>query len=249
MAIPPPCTSPANSETANRASTTSSPIHGQQPRTVYVAGSVKRWRDSERPSVVKHVFLRSRQSLEIHRPTGLNSCSDQQNRAICQQGYNFYARFTSFGSWDPFSNPFVTTTYNKEGEEGAFVTTGNPLEPFDFTNCYFTSACQGLQQSQAPAQPQNNVCTEKILSAVNNQFGTNFTPDNIQGNPFPNGGATNLNILGTGLPAAQFNSIQTGRYPLNWSSYVIGYGATLHITGQGLSIRHQRDSPIAMLVA
>jgi RHS repeat-associated protein len=83
-------------------------------------------------------------------------------------------------------------------------------------------------------QAQNNACTQPILNAVNNQFGTNFTPDNIQGDPFPNGGATNLNILGTGLPAAQFNSIQTGRYPLNWWSYAIGYGPTLHITGQGL---------------
>jgi RHS repeat-associated protein len=91
----------------------------------------------------------------------------------------------------------------------------------------------GASQAQTAAQPQRNVCTEKILSAVNNQFGTSFTPDNVQ-LPFINGQAQNLNILGTGLPAAQFNSIQPGRYPVSPLTYLIGYGPTLHITGQGL---------------
>jgi hypothetical protein len=90
----------------------------------------------------------------------------------------------------------------------------------------------GPQKPQT--QAQNNACTTKILSAVNNQFGTNFTSDNVQGNPFNNGGATNLNILGNGLPAAQFNSIQTGRYPLSPLTYLIGYGPTLHVAGPGI---------------
>jgi hypothetical protein len=77
-----------------------------------------------------------------------------------------------------------------------------------------------------------DACTATILNAVNGQFGTNFTPDNVQGLPFPNGQAINLNILGNGLPSTQFNSIQTGRYPLSWWSYFIGYGPTLHITGE-----------------
>ena len=89
-------------------------------------------------------------------------------------------------------------------------------------------------------QPQVDVCTPTILSAVNGQFGTNATSDNIQGDAFPNGQATNLIIQLNGLPAAQFNSIQTGRYPLNWWSYVIGYGPTLHVTG-----RTQFDPPPA----
>ena len=80
-------------------------------------------------------------------------------------------------------------------------------------------------------QPQIDVCPATILSAVNNQFGTNFTPDDVQ-LQFNNGQATNLNILGTGLPAAQFNSIQTGRYPLSPLTWLIGYGPTLHVTGQ-----------------
>jgi len=78
---------------------------------------------------------------------------------------------------------------------------------------------------------QNDACTQPILSAVNNEFGTNATPDDIQGESFPNGQTTNLNIQLNGISAAQFNSLQTGRYPLNWWTYLIGYGPTLHVTG------------------
>ncbi len=88
------------------------------------------------------------------------------------------------------------------------------------------------QSPGSPQQPQSNVCTEKVLSAVNNQFGTNFTSDNVQGIPFGNGGATNLNILGAAIPPRQFNSIQPGRYPQSPLTWLIGYGPTLHVTGQ-----------------
>lgn len=71
-----------------------------------------------------------------------------------------------------------------------------------------------------------------MLSAVNNQFGTNFTEGDVQGVPFSNGGAINLNILGTGLTATQFNSIQPGRYPTRPLTWLTGYGPTLHVTGQ-----------------
>jgi hypothetical protein len=81
-----------------------------------------------------------------------------------------------------------------------------------------------------PTQPKSP-CTQPILNAVNNQFGTPFNQNDVQGVPFDNGGGTNLNILGTNLPASQFNSLQTGRYPINWYTYLIGYGPTLHITG------------------
>ena len=78
---------------------------------------------------------------------------------------------------------------------------------------------------------RNNPCTQPILDAVNNQFGTNATWNDIQGDPFTNGNATNLNIQLTGLPAGQFNSIQTGRYPANWLTYLSGYGPYVHVTG------------------
>lgn len=83
-----------------------------------------------------------------------------------------------------------------------------------------------------PSQP--STCQQTVLSAVNNQFGTNLTANNVQGNPFSNGGATNINILASDLPAGQFNSIQPGRYPLNPITWLIGYGPTLHVTGQTL---------------
>lgn len=83
-----------------------------------------------------------------------------------------------------------------------------------------------------PNTAQTKVCTEPILSAVNNQFGTNFTPNNVVFPFQPPGGAVNLNIVGGGLPYSLFNAIHTGRYPLNWWSYIAGYGPTLHITGR-----------------
>jgi RHS repeat-associated protein len=75
-----------------------------------------------------------------------------------------------------------------------------------------------------------NACTPKILSAVNNQFGTNFTPDDVT-NIFQQGGGTNLVIVGTGLPAEQFNAIQTGRYTTSWATWLTGYGPNLHVAG------------------
>jgi RHS repeat-associated protein len=81
-------------------------------------------------------------------------------------------------------------------------------------------------------QPQADACAAPILSAVNTQFGTSLTADNNVQLVFNNGQATNLNILGSGLPAAQFNSIQTGRYPLGSLTWLTGYGPTLHITGR-----------------
>jgi hypothetical protein len=89
----------------------------------------------------------------------------------------------------------------------------------------------GLASLAPNTQQPQNPCTSTILSDVNNQFGTNFTPGDVQSTT-DYGQATNLNIVGNGLSASQFNSIQTGRYPLNWWSYMIGYGPTLHVTGQ-----------------
>jgi RHS repeat-associated protein len=86
--------------------------------------------------------------------------------------------------------------------------------------------------NNGPAPQTPSQCTTTILNAVNNQFGTSFTSGDVQGNPFENGGATNINILGTGLPAGQFNSIQPGRYPGSPLTWLIGYGSTLHVTGQ-----------------
>ena len=85
------------------------------------------------------------------------------------------------------------------------------------------------------ASPQN--CQTRILTAVNAQFGTSFTSDSNVGTgpdaPFqystgaPQGGGTlNIDIFpGTG----QGGGISPGRYPVNWWTYIIGVGSTLHI--------------------
>jgi RHS repeat-associated protein len=75
-----------------------------------------------------------------------------------------------------------------------------------------------------------DACTPKILSAVNNQFGTNFTPNDVTDSFYYRGGA-NLVIAGTGLPAEQFNAIQTGRYTTSWATWLTGYGPNLHVAG------------------
>jgi hypothetical protein len=69
--------------------------------------------------------------------------------------------------------------------------------------------------------------TTTILKAVNNHFGTNFTSAKVTGDfqysfGAPAGqGTFNLNISGGG--------VSPGRYPVNWWTYIIGYGSTLHI--------------------
>gem|GEM_PF-5801132 len=59
-----------------------------------------------------------------------------------------------------------------------------------------------------------------------------ISSERISRSPFENGGATNLNIVGTGLPSGQFNSIQPGRYPQGLLTQLTGYGPILHVTGQ-----------------
>lgn len=84
----------------------------------------------------------------------------------------------------------------------------------------------------APSNPKpSSGCQATVLNAVNNVTGSNFTGSDVQ-QSFPNGNTTNLIINGNGLSAAQFNSIQTGRYPLSVFTLLTGYGPTLHITGQ-----------------
>jgi hypothetical protein len=119
----------------------------------------------------------------------------------------------------------------------------NPQRVFAVLNAFSQQnllQMQSLLQSgslQAFAQSLLLSCYCDDSESVNNTFGTNATTNDVQGDPFPNGNTTNLNIELNGLPSAQFNSIQTGRYPLNPWTYLIGYGPTLHDTGQTLFCR------------
>ncbi|HEV2233149.1 MAG TPA: RHS repeat-associated core domain-containing protein [Terriglobia bacterium] len=79
-------------------------------------------------------------------------------------------------------------------------------------------------------------CTNRILGAVNNQFGDSFTPADVgtgQFAPFSYpqvpGGTVNIDIFVR--PQDQPDGVSPGRYPLNWWTYIIGYGPTLHIPG------------------
>jgi hypothetical protein len=90
----------------------------------------------------------------------------------------------------------------------------------------------GPAKSGTPASPPSS-CTGRMLSAVNNQFKTEFNPADVVKN-FINGGGFNLVITGTNLPNPQFNNIALGRYPTNAESALLGYGASLHVPNRGL---------------
>ena len=187
-------------------------------------------------------------------PVGLQGgCMPGSEQAgMCRNGtfyppggpVNPYNPFTNPGrNWDPFDlmNIIVYsgTTY-VQGDYGVYEVgvnqVGYAIDYFDLLGLdSLPSSGMGAMLTalapEAQAAPQD-VCEESILNAVNGQFGTNFTPNDVTQTFTPTGGATNLIIFGTGLPAAQFNSLQPGRYapsPLTW---LTGYGPTLHITGQ-----------------
>ena len=86
-----------------------------------------------------------------------------------------------------------------------------------------------------PTQPTG--CQATILNAVNAQFVTNLTGANIlptsDPNPQANGGQVNTDFgVVSGLSAAQFNAISSGRYaPGGFWGFVTGYGSSLHVVG------------------
>jgi len=120
--------------------------------------------------------------------------------------------------------------------------TGTP-DPVDCTDNLDPTLCESPSSGpiESPTQstpgggaPNNGqepppACQAKILSATNNQFGTNYTDANVS-NTFnystgagPGQGTLNLNITGSTA------GVSPGYYPVHWYSYIIGYGPTLHV--------------------
>lgn len=102
------------------------------------------------------------------------------------------------------------------------------------TNMSLQFACS--ESASDPVDEPNNdntipsYCKASVLGAVNSQFGTNFANANIQSS-FMNGGGANLIITASGLRAAQFNGLQTGRYASGFLNAITGVGPSLHIAG------------------
>ncbi|MGB6690791.1 MAG: RHS repeat-associated core domain-containing protein [Terracidiphilus sp.] len=147
------------------------------------------------------------------------------------QSWNRYAYVLNnpLGLIDPFGleceDEFYQFYYpGEDGDDGEY---GDP----EF--CNERSAQQGGNVfGPGGGGANSNACTQPILNAVNNYAGTNFTSADIQSpGPFNNGNTTNLILASNSLSAAQFNAIQTGRYPLGPWTWLTGYGPTLHITG------------------
>jgi len=99
----------------------------------------------------------------------------------------------------------------------------------------FVYDCTSQQRSfhasaLAPSNAENPPpCQAKILSAINNQFGTNYTDANVSSTfnystgAGPGQGTLNLNITGSTA------GVSPGYYPVHWYTYIIGYGPTLHV--------------------
>jgi RHS repeat-associated protein len=85
----------------------------------------------------------------------------------------------------------------------------------------------GDSEDSGDSAPGQSPCVATILNALNDHFGTNFTSADIIGQfrfslGAPGGlGTLNLNISGGPVPS--------GRFPLNWWTYAIGHGVTIHI--------------------
>ena len=89
----------------------------------------------------------------------------------------------------------------------------------------------GGSLNNGPGKQVSQACQATLLNMVNNQYGTNFTSDNITGNYF-NGTAGNILIDANVLTASQFNSIQLGRYTTYSGQWLIGYGLAGHVANE-----------------
>lgn len=125
-----------------------------------------------------------------------------------------------------------------EGAPGTVLGFDNGSLVFGFSIDKWWSDEQSIEAQQEAAQqqgPQTQTeqnCEKKILSAGNNQFGTNSTANNVIGDPFYHSTfgpldtqTANLNISA----GSEISMVAPGRYPVNWWTYIIGYGATLHV--------------------
>ena len=123
------------------------------------------------------------------------------------------------GFYDPNASVFA----NDLGSANS----GNSLT---FSGAYdLNNGAPGFGPDPGVPPPPPPDCQSQILNATNNQFGTNYTNANVNSTfkystGAPSGqGTLNLNIYGSTA------GVSTGYYPVNWWTYVIGYGPTLHV--------------------
>jgi RHS repeat-associated protein len=90
----------------------------------------------------------------------------------------------------------------------------------------------------------NGVCEGKILNAVNNKFGTNFSTANITNEfQYSTGAPTGRGTLNLNITGSQSVNVSAGRYPIHWWTYILGFGPTLHIP----STPGGADSPLTLI--
>ncbi|MGC1200991.1 MAG: hypothetical protein WA879_05530, partial [Candidatus Acidiferrales bacterium] len=133
------------------------------------------------PQSLNHYSYVENDPINASDPSGLVAISPTFSPIFLDGGVDPFANWNEFGLFDiPTGGPNsvfidgVCVGCTNSLDLGALI--GNPLDSILGPN---TPPNPPPPQTQA----QNNACTQPILNAVNNQFGTNFTPDNIQGDP------------------------------------------------------------------
>jgi RHS repeat-associated protein len=171
-------------------------------------------------------------------PCGTNSCN------ISLDGMPVPCGSGLLGSGESYTTIITTPKGTQYGlDAGGNVTNlsslgGDALGQSDIDELGLPAADAFNNYSLGPAAAANNgptnsatppPCQAKILNATNNRFGTNYTDANVSstfnystGAP-PGQGTLNLNISGSTA------GVTPGYSPVNWWTYVIGYGPTLHV--------------------
>ncbi|MGH9413496.1 MAG: hypothetical protein ACRD0Y_07120, partial [Terriglobales bacterium] len=93
-----------------------------------------------------------------------------------------------------------------------------------------TTAYQSDINGTSEAQPTSAECEGRLLTAVDNQFGTIPLQWNINTGLIASGGEFNLRMNSTSLTPSQFGAINLGRYA-SLATMITGIGSSLHVAG------------------
>ncbi|MGH9477493.1 MAG: hypothetical protein ACRD1C_14405 [Terriglobales bacterium] len=117
------------------------------------------------------------------------------------------------------------------GPDGTGAAVG-ALQTYSIGRGLQTTAYQTDINGTPEVQPTAAECGDRLLTAVDNQFGTIPLQWNINtGGIAPGGGEYNLTMSSTSLTPSQFGAIDLGRYA-SLATMITGIGSSLHVAGR-----------------
>ncbi|MGO8720582.1 MAG: RHS repeat-associated core domain-containing protein [Acidobacteriaceae bacterium] len=182
----------------------------------------------------------STEQLRWLRPDPYNGSYDMSN----PQSFNRYV----YAMNNPLNNVDPTGQQDENGDpfgsfmpSDAYIVDGMEVSEFEYSMLLSSGAVAEeiigtLVPNVEPYYPTDNqACQEEILNAVNNQFGSNATSDNVVGQfNYSQGAPQDVGTLNLDISTNQPGSASFGRYPIHWWTYIIGIGPTLHVpSGSG----------------